>query len=62
MLSFDEIINALQDRNIQQVAKDSGINAAQLYMIRRGNRGIKYSVFEKLEKHLQGTISNGENI
>lgn len=55
LLPVEQIRAKLDDRNIQEVARRSGINAWTLYQIRNGKiQEPSYRTLKKLSDYLQG--------
>lgn len=61
MLTLEQIKDALQDRNLREVSRRTGIGYNNLYGIARGDRNNPtYSVLKPLSDYLEGKISHGE--
>ena len=52
MTTLKEIQDALQDRNIEEVARQSGVSRYQLDKIKHGDENIKYKVVEQVAEYL----------
>lgn len=53
-MTLDEIRRQLEDRNIQAVARATGIHPNAIYRIMRGKSRPLYETVEKLRKYLEG--------
>ena len=54
MLTIEEILNKLKDRNLSKVADLAGISQATLYKITSGRSiEVSYSVVKKLSDYLE---------
>lgn len=58
-MTLDEIRRQLEDRNIQAVARATGIHPNAIYRIMRGKSRPLYETVEKLRKYLEGGGGNG---
>lgn len=57
MLTLDQIIEALQDRNLTRVSERTGISASYLSLLRSGKRTEPgYSTVKTLSDYLEGKL------
>ena len=54
MVQLEKIRNDLKDRNVQAVARATGIHANAIYKIMRGTTNPKYETVRKLAEYLEG--------
>lgn len=54
MLTLDQVREALKDRNLNKVAKSSGISSAAIYRIMHENGQPLYSTVKALSDYLEG--------
>lgn len=52
MTTLKDIQKALVDRNIQEVARLSGVSRYQLDRIKHGDKNVKYTVVEQVAEYL----------
>jgi DNA-binding Xre family transcriptional regulator len=54
MLSLEEILSRLKDRNLQAVAAGSGVSDATLYKLTNGySKKVSYDVVKRLSDYLE---------
>lgn len=55
MMTINQIVYALRDRNIQQVARESGVSANAIYRLLQGGTRPLHDTVVRLSNYLSGT-------
>lgn len=60
MMTLEEVIEALKDRNIRSVSRNSGIPYATIYRLSKGEN-VTYQTVKDLSDYLEGKNGKAEN-